>query len=158
MSQVRDGWSTTSTGGADQGTVRRTNLALVLRSLRDGGARSRARLAADLGLNKATVSSLVTELRERGLVRDGSAERGAVGRPGTTVELDGRRCAASVPRSTSTTCRPVARSTSRARSSRSGDLDSTPAGSSPPRWSAGWSTSSRARWATSAPAVPVRSR
>ena len=54
-----------------------------------GRARSRARLAADLGLNKATVSSLVTELRERGLVREGSAERGAVGRPGTIVEIDG---------------------------------------------------------------------
>ena len=34
---------------ADQTTLRRTNLALVLRSLRDGGARSRARLAADPG-------------------------------------------------------------------------------------------------------------
>ena len=89
MSQVRDGWSTTGTGGADQGTVRRANLSLVLRSLREGGARSRARLAADLGLNKATVSSLVTELRERGLVREGSAERGAGGRPGTIVEIDG---------------------------------------------------------------------
>lgn len=89
MSQVRDGWSTTSSGGADQGTVRRANLSLVLRSLREDGARSRARLAADLGLNKATVSSLVTELRERGLVREGSAERGAVGRPGTIVEIDG---------------------------------------------------------------------
>ena len=89
MSQVRDGWSATGTGGADQGTVRRANLSLVLRSLREGGARSRARLAADLGLNKATVSSLVTELRERGLVREGSAERGAVGRPGTIVEIDG---------------------------------------------------------------------
>ena len=37
MSQVRDGWSTTGTGGADQGTVRRANLSLVLRSLREGG-------------------------------------------------------------------------------------------------------------------------
>jgi predicted NBD/HSP70 family sugar kinase len=89
MSQVRDGWSATSSGGADQGTVRRANLSLVLRSLRVDGGRSRARLAADLGLNKATVSSLVTELRERGLVREGSAERGAVGRPGTIVEIDG---------------------------------------------------------------------
>ncbi|MBC2933312.1 ROK family transcriptional regulator [Nocardioides sp. zg-1228] len=89
MSQVRDGWSSTGSGGADQGTVRRANLSLVLRSLREDGGRSRARLAADLGLNKATVSSLVTELLERGLVREGSAERGAVGRPGTIVEIDG---------------------------------------------------------------------
>ena len=89
MSQVREGWSSTGSGGADQGTVRRANLALLLRSLRDAGPRSRARLAADLGLNKATVSSLVSELRERGLVREGSAERGAVGRPGTIVEING---------------------------------------------------------------------
>jgi predicted NBD/HSP70 family sugar kinase len=71
--------------------VRRANLALVLRSLRDGGPRSRARLAADLGLNKATVSSLVAELAERGLVRDAGEKRGAVGRPATVVQLDGHR-------------------------------------------------------------------
>lgn len=78
------------TTAADQMTLRRSNLALVLRSLRDAGPRSRARLAADLGLTKATVSSLVAELTERGLVREGEVERGGVGRPGLTVELDGR--------------------------------------------------------------------
>ena len=31
----------------------------------------------------------MTDLAERGLVRTGGIERGAVGRPGTTVELDG---------------------------------------------------------------------
>ena len=89
MSQAREGWQTAGSGGADQGTVRRANLAFVLRSLRDSGARSRARLAADLGLNKATVSSLVGELMDRGLVREGSSQRGAVGRPGTIVEVNG---------------------------------------------------------------------
>ena len=89
MSQPREGWHAAGSGGSDQGTVRRANLALVLRSLRDSGARSRARLAADLGLNKGTVSSLVSELIDRGLVREGSAERGAVGRPGTIVEING---------------------------------------------------------------------
>ncbi len=76
--------------GADQMTLRRSNLSLVLRSLRESGPRSRARLAAELGLNKATVSSLVSELTERGLVREGQAERGGVGRPGLAVELDGQ--------------------------------------------------------------------
>ncbi|QBR93670.1 ROK family transcriptional regulator [Nocardioides euryhalodurans] len=89
MAQARDGWQGAGSGGADQRTLRRANLALVMHGLRDGGPRSRARLAADLGLNKATVSSLVGELMERGLVREGKAERGAVGRPGTIVELDG---------------------------------------------------------------------
>ena len=75
---------------ADQMSLRRSNLSTVLRSLRDHGPRSRARLAVDLGLNKATVSSLVTELAERGLVRQGEVERGGLGRPGLAVELDGR--------------------------------------------------------------------
>jgi predicted NBD/HSP70 family sugar kinase len=74
-----------------QPSPRAHNLCQVLRTLRDRGPRSRARLAGDLGLTKATVSSLVSELIERGLVRDGAVERGAVGRPGLTVELDGRQ-------------------------------------------------------------------
>jgi len=77
---------------ADQVVVRRSNLGLVLRTLRDSGPRSRARLADETGLNKATVSSLVAELIDRGLVAEGGVDRaGAVGRPGVVVELDGRR-------------------------------------------------------------------
>ncbi|MGY1723553.1 ROK family transcriptional regulator [Blastococcus sp. SYSU DS0533] len=75
---------------ADQATVRRTNLGLVLRHLRDHGPRSRARIAQETGLNKATVSSLVAELSDRRLVTTGEADRaGSVGRPGLTVHLDG---------------------------------------------------------------------
>ena len=71
--------------------MRRSNLALVLRHLRDAGPRSRARIAVETGLNRGTVSSLVAELIDRGLVREGDVERGgSVGRPGLTVELDGR--------------------------------------------------------------------
>ncbi|MGP3968925.1 ROK family transcriptional regulator [Streptomyces sp. 6N223] len=78
---------------SDGQLVRRQNLASVLRELRAAGPRSRARIAADTGLNKATVSSLVAELAELGLVRDGEVERdGGVGRPGQTVEIDGRVC------------------------------------------------------------------
>lgn len=69
--------------------VRRHNLALVLSHLRASGARSRATIAAETGLNKATVSSLVAELVERGLVAEGETERGAVGRPSQQVDLDG---------------------------------------------------------------------
>jgi hypothetical protein len=75
---------------ADQATVRRSNLGLVLRHLRDSGPRSRARIAQDTGLNKATVSSLVAELIDRGLVTAGDVDRaGSVGRPGLIVHLDG---------------------------------------------------------------------
>jgi hypothetical protein len=78
-------------GPVDQATVRRSNLGLVLRHLRDAGPRSRARIAQQTGLNKATVSSLVAELIGRGLASEGPVDRvGAVGRPGTLVQLDGR--------------------------------------------------------------------
>ncbi|WP_419999603.1 ROK family protein [Streptomyces boninensis] len=74
----------------DRGSLRRTNLGSVLRLLR-GGPRSRARIAAETGLPKPTVTSLVGELVGLGLLREGSAQReGSVGRPGTLVELDGR--------------------------------------------------------------------
>jgi predicted NBD/HSP70 family sugar kinase len=76
---------------ADQAAVRRSNLGLVLRHLRDEGPRSRARIAQETGLNKATVSSLVAELGERGLIGTGDVDRdGSVGRPGLIVHLDGR--------------------------------------------------------------------
>ena len=80
-----------STGGsspADQATVRRLNLALLMRSLSDGGPRPRARLAEDTGLTKATVSSLVAELIERRLITEGTIDRSGLGRPSRAVELD----------------------------------------------------------------------
>jgi predicted NBD/HSP70 family sugar kinase len=76
---------------ADQASMRRSNLGLVLRHLRDAGPRSRARIAQETRLNKATVSSLVADLVQRGLVNAGDVDRaGSVGRPGLMVELDGR--------------------------------------------------------------------
>jgi predicted NBD/HSP70 family sugar kinase len=84
-----DGHPSWATTRADQVSLRRHNLTVVLRQVREGGPRSRAKLATMTGLNKATVSSLVGELVVRGLLRDGAAERGGVGRPGQAVELDG---------------------------------------------------------------------
>ena len=73
---------------ADQATVRRLNLSLLMHNLASGGPRSRARLAEDTGLNKATVSSLVSELAERGLVAEGGVDRTGVGRPSRSVQID----------------------------------------------------------------------
>ncbi|MGF1424902.1 ROK family transcriptional regulator [Kitasatospora sp. LaBMicrA B282] len=75
----------------DRSSSRRANLGMVLRLLRDEGPRSRARIAEDTGLPKATVSNLTAELLEGGLIREGEAERdrGTVGRPGQAVEIDG---------------------------------------------------------------------
>ncbi|MEV7214515.1 ROK family transcriptional regulator [Kitasatospora cineracea] len=76
---------------ADKASLRRTNLGVLLRHLREGGAQSRTHLAAASGLPKATVSVLVADLIQRGLVREGELDRaGAVGRPHRMVELDGR--------------------------------------------------------------------
>ena len=70
--------------------VRRSNLGLALRHLRDHGPRSRAALAAELGMTRSTISTLVSELIERGLVSDGQPVHSTVGRPSTAVEVDGR--------------------------------------------------------------------
>ncbi|MDO5683513.1 MAG: ROK family transcriptional regulator [Propionibacteriaceae bacterium] len=77
-----------------QAEMRAANMGLILRHLRSGDGWSRARLASETGLSRATVSSVVAELAERGLVREGQLVReGAVGRPGQTVSLDGARVA-----------------------------------------------------------------
>jgi predicted NBD/HSP70 family sugar kinase len=89
--RLYDGAAGRRNAPADQATVRRSNLGLVLRHLRDAGPRSRARIAQDTGLNKATVSSLVAELADRRLITTGDVDRaGSVGRPGLIVHLDGR--------------------------------------------------------------------
>jgi predicted NBD/HSP70 family sugar kinase len=75
---------------ANQRAVRRHNLGVVLRHVVAQGPRARATIALETGLNKSTVSSLVTELIELGLLSERGAERrGMVGRPGLVVELTG---------------------------------------------------------------------
>ncbi len=74
---------------ADQTVMRKQNLSLALRHLRDAGPQSRARLAEATQLNKATVSSLVSELVARGLIVEGDIARGEVGRPAQVVRLSG---------------------------------------------------------------------
>lgn len=80
---------------ADQRAVRTSNLSLVARSVAEAGALSRAQLAQLTGLNKTTVSSLVAELIERGVVSEsGLASGRRVGRPAQILELDDSRIAA----------------------------------------------------------------
>jgi predicted NBD/HSP70 family sugar kinase len=74
---------------ADQTTVRRANLGVVLRDILAAGACSRADVASRTGLTRGTVSSLVGELVELGFVREAgvTAAPKGVGRPGVTLEL-----------------------------------------------------------------------
>ncbi|GAB3083148.1 ROK family transcriptional regulator [Micromonospora schwarzwaldensis] len=76
---------------ADLGDVRVANRAVVLRHVRRHAPCSRADVAARTGLNKATVSSLVSELIERGLLRETGLTENRVGRPATMLVLDGAR-------------------------------------------------------------------
>ncbi len=72
-------------------TFRRVKPQLILRHLRSHPGQSRTSLAASIGLPKATVSKLVADLVAAGLVREGHVDRaGSVGRPRTTLQLDGR--------------------------------------------------------------------
>ena len=74
---------------ADQTTVRRLNLGVVLRRVASAGTCSRAQIAAETGLTRGTVSSLVTELIDLELVREtgGTTSPRGVGRPGAALEL-----------------------------------------------------------------------
>jgi hypothetical protein len=73
---------------ATQRALRRRNLGLVLRHVAEHGPRSRATIALETGLNKSTVSSLVGELIDLGvLLERGALRRGTVGRPGLVVDV-----------------------------------------------------------------------
>jgi len=77
---------------ADQTTVRRANLGIVLQQIAAGESRSRARVAAETGLTRGTVSSLVGELIALDLLRETGEDEhaGRVGRPAQTLELGDR--------------------------------------------------------------------
>lgn len=71
--------------------LRMQNRRRVLEALRCSGALSQAEIARQTGLSRATVSSLVSELRGAGLVVDAPAERQATsqgGRPPVVLALD----------------------------------------------------------------------
>ncbi len=76
---------------ADKDTVRRHNLSLVLRAVRDEGERgeaTRAGVAARVGLTRAAVSSLVEQLMDSGfLTESGKTFSGQGGRPGTALKV-----------------------------------------------------------------------
>jgi predicted NBD/HSP70 family sugar kinase len=79
----------------DLSDVRRHHLSLVLEHLVRNGARSRAAIAHETGLTKATVSALVADLMDRGLVDElDTPIAGRVGRPATDVGVAGSRVAA----------------------------------------------------------------
>ena len=71
--------------------LRRHNFGVVLQTIGASGPLSRAQLAVETGLTKATVSQLAERLMAVGLLTELEPSRGAVGRPGSplTVNRDG---------------------------------------------------------------------
>ena len=72
----------------DQTFVRELNLSSVIKRLHDKGTLSRAQLALLTGLNKSTVSNLVEELFQRGLIRETGINSNGTGRPATLLEIN----------------------------------------------------------------------
>ncbi|NBH01804.1 ROK family transcriptional regulator [Amycolatopsis sp. SID8362] len=74
--------------------MRARNLEVVLGAVHRGGALTRAALAEVTGLTKSTVSKLVGDLVDAGLLAEtGPARAGERGRPGVEVVLSGARVA-----------------------------------------------------------------
>src|SRR4051794_10873747 len=69
--------------------VRRHHLSVVLEHLLRSGPRSRARLAQETGLTKATVSALVADLLSRGLIEERQPRAGGLGRPAVDLAVTG---------------------------------------------------------------------
>ena len=72
----------------DQESLRQINLSTVLTHLRQNAPISRAALAEITGLNRATITRLVRELIEHGLVRETGFQSVRAGRPSILLQLD----------------------------------------------------------------------
>ena len=72
---------------ADQLTIRRLNMASILKLLRERGTLARADLAKELGMTRNTASNIVTDLLSAGLVVETEYRREGAGRPGLLLEL-----------------------------------------------------------------------
>lgn len=72
---------------ADQVTVRRLNMAAILKLLRERATLARADLAKELGMTRNTASNIVTDLLNAGLVVETEFRRAGAGRPGLLLEL-----------------------------------------------------------------------
>jgi predicted NBD/HSP70 family sugar kinase len=73
----------------EQSGLRRHNLGIIFRAIRDAGSISRAQLAKITGMTKPGVTNIVDELLERGLLSQGAEEsRQNRGRPGVLLSIN----------------------------------------------------------------------
>jgi predicted NBD/HSP70 family sugar kinase len=80
--------STRRRGGVNQSGLRDHNERLILSVLQRHKAVPAAELARRTGLSKPTVSTILRDLEQDGLVRRGDPVRGKVGKPSIPIELD----------------------------------------------------------------------
>ncbi len=73
---------------ADQAAVRKHNTATVMDVLRHHAPLSRAELAARIGLNRSTVSSIIYDLLQQGLICETELQTARMGRPGMLLTLN----------------------------------------------------------------------
>jgi len=73
---------------ADQALLRKLNTSRILECLRTSGPLSRAGLSGKTGLNRSTVSSVISELLRDNLVRETGLQSSRGGRPGLLLELN----------------------------------------------------------------------
>ena len=84
----RSGTSKSSGTGASSDQTRRHNLSTVLSAVHRAGPQPRSRLTATTGLNRSTVSALVSELEGLGLILETEPDpTNSVGRPSPTVQV-----------------------------------------------------------------------
>lgn len=72
----------------DRSDLRRMNAVSVLDRLRSDGAMSRAMISASLGLSRATVSNIVSDLLRATILSETDYDEGRAGRPGLLVNLN----------------------------------------------------------------------
>ena len=72
----------------DRSDIRRLNAVNVLDQLRSHGPMSRAKIAAALGLTRATVSNIASDLLETTLIHETEYDEGGPGRPGLLLNLN----------------------------------------------------------------------
>ncbi len=76
-------------GILEQSGLRRHNLGIIFRAIRDAGPISRAQLAQITGMTKPGVTNIVDELLERGLLNQGEESlRKSRGRPGVLLTIN----------------------------------------------------------------------
>lgn len=73
----------------DRSDIRQLNTISVLNQLRSKGALSRAQIASELGLTRATISKITLELLDASFLEETHFTEGGAGRPGMLLNLNG---------------------------------------------------------------------